>query len=1030
MSLIGQKIDCYRVQRKLGAGGMGEVYLAWDESLDRNVAIKLVRPSQLEDPKSQQRFRREARTSAGLSHPFIVQTFRVVESHPEAGEAEAFDCLVMEYLPGCSLRQLMAQERFPWDFAIRILIQIAEGLSYAHGRGVIHRDLKAENVMLTADGQVKILDFGLAKRMAGESSTTGGGGLVGTLYSMAPEQAAGLPVDQRADLFSLGVLAYELCSGRRPFVGETAHQLWLNVLHNAHTPIHEHEPDLPAALADLIERLLEKNPEDRVQQAKHVVAALDPGTLSDTAISFVPGTARLDKLPETLRSRLAEASTLGSSKPSWPPTPPPQNFLRPGFSVRLPILLSLVGVLLLVFWPKAVPERTFPSLAVLPLAGEGGSLCQRILWESWRAAAGVDVRLQDLAQLAAASTSLAAGQEPGARELAAIQSLLAADYLVTGSCARNGDGMEIRASLLRGEDGRRLSTLAEVWDPDWAALAATVNRFSAVIGLPIPAALELPPGLYPRSAEAIWAASSGLKALEAGTTEAAREAHRHFELALEVEPKQPWLTQRLAGVKRRLADSEGAFLLSNVVAEVSEGTGLPPAGQRLLLRFSAEQSEVLNPARAAIERSYLASQGNHQGPSSILETAESLLKSGRPRAALAWLENGHFRGTLLQAHRQILEAKAWYQLTEFASAAVAARSALELQPPALLEARAWFELANANADLGKAGEAEAAYERAEKIFDSLGRVEELFSCREGAILLLIRRGQAAAARSRLVQLREAYSQYGDGAAAARLSSTLAGQLDSAGDFESAIQLYSESIDQFERLKLTPEAAVARQNRATAYHSRGWFAEARRDYLLAEAVLRQLGAVENVAGVLTNLGELDLLENDWSSAERHFAESFELAGADRDPASEAYSLIQRAWLFRSRGNLAAAEADLARARKLQEGLDAEPATVWAIRMEVGRLELAKLNLGTALGMAREILQELKQSMVADPQLAKGLHFEVLMAKLLLARILLENPSATVADREEARSLIQQVLLDPRSPQRFVVLADAKSLEARL
>lgn len=204
--LQGRAIDCYRIQRLLGEGGMGEVYLAWDQSLDRNVAIKLIRPSRLEDQKSQQRFRREARTAAGLSHPSIVQTYRVIESQDTGGEK--VDCLVMEHIAGCSLRELIEQERLPLDFAVRIVRQVAEGLEYAHGRGVVHRDLKAENVMLTHDLRAKILDFGLAKRLAaGESSTTGGGGLVGTLYAMAPEQAAGLPVDHRADLFSLGVLA-------------------------------------------------------------------------------------------------------------------------------------------------------------------------------------------------------------------------------------------------------------------------------------------------------------------------------------------------------------------------------------------------------------------------------------------------------------------------------------------------------------------------------------------------------------------------------------------------------------------------------------------------------------------------------------------------------------------------------------------------------------------------------------------------------------------------------------------------------
>lgn len=343
---------------------MGEVYLAWDQSLDRSVALKLIRPSRLEDQKSQQRFRREARTAAGLSHPSIVQTYRVIESQDTGGEK--VDCLVMEHIAGCSLRELLELERLPLDFAVRIVRQVAEGLEYAHGRGVVHRDLKAENVMLTHDLRAKILDFGLAKRLAaGESSTTGGGGLVGTLYAMAPEQAAGLPVDHRADLFSLGVLAYELLTGRRPFVGETAHQIWLNVMHNPHPPILELEPSLPPALAALVEKLLEKNPEDRVQNAGTVLARLEPS--GETGVFLLPKRLTLQDLPAGTRSRLEAASTIDNYRTTEvqdnyqtlaPEPAPPSPRVRP-WAVLLASLSGALFVALLswFFWPPPFTEK-------------------------------------------------------------------------------------------------------------------------------------------------------------------------------------------------------------------------------------------------------------------------------------------------------------------------------------------------------------------------------------------------------------------------------------------------------------------------------------------------------------------------------------------------------------------------------------------------------------------------------------------------------------------------------------------------
>ncbi len=271
-----ERLGVYRIESCLGRGGMGEVFLAWDEILERHVAIKRIRRDQLADESRRSRFLREAKAVARLSHPAIVQVFHVLE-RPES------DCLVMEHVRGHDLGKWIAsRERTPAS-AVRLAVDIAEGLAAAHAQGLIHRDLKPANIMVTPSGRVKILDFGLAKslwqdaesRTVSDPSLTRSGTLVGTAHAMSPEQAGGRTVDHRSDLFALGSLLYEMLSGRPPFLG---HNL-LDTLHRVQTAAPEPIPDLPAALGSLLQRLLDKDPDGRPSNTRWVARQLS--TLAD-----------------------------------------------------------------------------------------------------------------------------------------------------------------------------------------------------------------------------------------------------------------------------------------------------------------------------------------------------------------------------------------------------------------------------------------------------------------------------------------------------------------------------------------------------------------------------------------------------------------------------------------------------------------------------------------------------------------------------------------------------------------------------
>jgi len=277
--MINQTISHYKILKKLGEGGMGEVYLAEDTELHRKVALKFLSSHLIFDNDSKARFKREAQAAAALNHPNIITIYEVAEF-----EERSF--IAMEYVEGQSLRKLLAEKELAAGNVIDVVMQICEGLNKAHQAGIVHRDMKPDNILIDKDGRVKILDFGLAKLKSAATKLTKTSTTLGTVCYMSPEQARGEETDQRSDIFSVGVVLYELLTRQLPFKGEYEAAILYALANEEPEPLARYKAGVPEALQRIVDKALKKDRSTRYQSAAEMLADLK-GLQKETTISAV-----------------------------------------------------------------------------------------------------------------------------------------------------------------------------------------------------------------------------------------------------------------------------------------------------------------------------------------------------------------------------------------------------------------------------------------------------------------------------------------------------------------------------------------------------------------------------------------------------------------------------------------------------------------------------------------------------------------------------------------------------------------------
>ncbi len=320
--MIGQTIKQYSVEALLGKGGMGTVYRARDTRLQRPVAFKVLTADLTADPDRRQRFFQEARSAAAITHPAIAQVYDV-------DEIGGITFIAMEFIEGKTVRQLIADRDLDLLSTLEIAVQVGEGLAKAHELGIVHRDIKSENIMVTRDGHAKLLDFGLAKLSPLQNVDSGGGAeehmsqlatvaqtqkgmVVGTVAYMSPEQARGRPVDHRSDIFSLGLTIYQMATGKLPFSGDSPIDTMHAIAFEETRPVTSLRQNLPPGLQRIVARCLRKRPEDRYQDTRNLVE-----DLKSLKRDIESGVTRAVPIGDRLRDGLESLKGLRGSALSW-----------------------------------------------------------------------------------------------------------------------------------------------------------------------------------------------------------------------------------------------------------------------------------------------------------------------------------------------------------------------------------------------------------------------------------------------------------------------------------------------------------------------------------------------------------------------------------------------------------------------------------------------------------------------------------------------------------------------------------------
>lgn len=933
--MVGRTISHYVVREQIGAGGMGVVYRAHDERLDRDVALKVLSPDLASDQEFLARFRREARTLSKLNHPNVAT---VHDFDTEGGTS----FIVMELVQGKSLIEKIRNGPLAENEVVPLAIQLLDGLCAAHSEGIIHRDLKPGNLRETLDGRLKILDFGLARTLQTDMDVTQSvattSGAVGTLPYMAPEQLRGEYIDARTDIYATGAVLYELATGSRPFPENFGPRLTDSILHRIPPSAREVNPKISTEFDSVIRIALEKEPQRRFGSAREMLEAIERIQTN----AFVDALGQMHARPgaRTLGSDQASAAVALSATAEKTETPiarPQREFILTRWKARIAVaavsVLAVVGLGLWVFSGQLFGKKTFrPTVAVLGFKNQTAS--PETDW--------VSTSLADMlaSELAAGDLVVPTPGESVARmkmdlslpneasySLDTIQKVrrsLRCDYVVYGaffSTGRSAGGrVMLTLQLQRAKTGEVMERISESGTelalPELATRVGTVLRTR--LGLPVISGTQ----------------SSELQAALPSTPEASRFYFeglgqlRNFDLlgakeslgkATTADPNFSLAHAYLADAWNHLGYDDKAKQEAKVAFELSSRLGRE---DKTLVE--ARFREMFSEWDKAVELYRSLWTLYPENPEYAIRAADAQIRAGKANDALKTIEELRKQPEFIRqdALLDLKEAEAAESLSDFSKekqAALRAAEGARAKGSRLLEAEALWRACAAMATQGDAPGAQAACRQSIAISEPLGD------------LLLVARGFT-------------------------ILGLLAG---TQGDPKQSLEQHRQALDFARKIGSRRDITGALTNIGNVLADRGELLEAQKHYESALAVAQEINDRGQIVTLLNNLATLSQSSGKFSVALRLYEQSLEQARSVEDKGSIARAQSNIAFIYSLQGNFPSALENIQDAVRAAEetGNKGDQAqflyALGDIKLDQAQLTSAEENYQAGLKLATQI-----------------------------------------------------------------------------
>jgi serine/threonine protein kinase/tetratricopeptide (TPR) repeat protein len=881
----------YEILEMLGEGGMGSVYKAHDRELTRTVALKVIRPDLVRNPAIVERFKQELRLSHQVTHKNVFRIY-------DLGEGEGVKFITMEYIEGKDLRTLIREKKkFTPEETVSVIQQVCQALDAAHSVGVIHRDLKPQNIMQDGSGRILVMDFGLARTLQGDGMTQTGA-LVGTVEYMSPEQALGKQLDQRSDIFALGLIFYELLTGNKPFVAESDIASLVKRTQERATPVSDVDRQIPVALSGIVSKCLERNPAARFASIQELIEEIEIWQGKRTA------SGRSIVAPQTATQTDAFLAE--------------RRFPWKWFGVGIAALVLAVGVYF------GVRHRIQPlgesqgkpgsvmSLAVIPFHNDSGDpsldWLSSSLSENLSTDIGQSVHLHMVSpgrlQQVLHDLHISPQSHLDFSELKRIAEFTNADTVVFGQYAKFGDRIRVNSTVSDLKNDRQYHIATEV-DSDKDLLTG-LNKLADELRQKLASSPEIlkelqsqTPFVMTKSVPALRAYDEALQLSRAGKYQ---DAAKKFEDAVAEDPNFALAYSKLALSYHSLGFDDRAEQASRRAVTLSDGL---PTQEKYLI--DASHDVIMNDTAAAISayekltlgtpndtETQLMLAGLYEQVSNYDEARKRLtrvrsadsknvdvllasgrveIEAGNPQAGLEFLTSAYSLATLFgnEAAKASVEQQmglAFWHLNELEDALKNFNGALELRKKLGLEkgvASSLNMIATVENTLGNSSEALANYKASLAAYRHIGD-------KHGTALILMNMGSYYADHAKYAEALKSttdaltlFRDLGEEENQARCLNNLGSIRSYMDNFQDALTSYQQAYQIREKLKLTDGMAESLHNLAETNADLAQHDTAMSQYLKALDIVRNSGDQNGVAINSSSLGELFMLQGRYGSA---------------------------------------------------------------------------------------------------------------------------------------------------------------------